>query len=126
MAKACSIFFSRGNISEEHPTASMQLYLAAMDDIIPRRRSKVSLSSTNAITLAAALQSHYGRHSTQIARWWENTNNEAMAAKLHFPVEKLKDVSITSTTNDTIKLKKNKFKVVDKISADRKHFPKEC
>ena len=45
-----------------------------------------------------------------------------MAAKLHFPLEKIKSVSITSATTHAIKLK---FQVVDEISAHGKHFPKE-
>ena len=45
-----------------------------------------------------------------------------MATKLHFPLEKLKGVSITSATTHAIKLKKNKFQVVDEISADGKYF----
>ena len=125
VANACSLLFAWANISEWHPTAVMHLYFTAMDDIIPRRRSKMSLSPTDAKTLAAALQSHSGRRSAEIARWWENRTNKAMAAKLHFPLEKLRGVSITSATTHAIKLKKNKFQVVDEISADRKHFRKE-
>ena len=125
VANACSILFVWANISEWHPTVVMHIYFKAMDDIIPRRQSKMSLTSTDARPLAAALQSHSGRRSAEIAQWWENRNNKAMATKLHFPLEKLKGVSITSATTHAIKLKKNKFQVVDKISADGKYFPKE-
>ena len=125
VANAWSILFTWANISEWHPTAVMHLYFIAMDDIIPRRRSKMSLSSTDAKALAAALQSHGGRRLAEIAQWWENTNNKDMAAKLHFPFEKLKGVSITSATTHAIRLKKNKFQVVDEIGADGKQFPKE-
>ena len=103
----------------------MHMYFTAMDDIIPRRRSKMSLTSTDAQVLATALQSHNGTRSAEIAQWWENRNNEAMAAKLDFPLEKLKGVSITSATTHAIKLKKNKFQVVDEIKADGKYFPTE-
>ena len=75
--------------------------------------------------MAAALQSHSGRRSAEFAFWWENRNNKAMAAKLYFPFQKLKGVCITLATTHTIKLKKNNFRVVDEISADGKHFPKE-
>ena len=37
----------------------------------------------------------------------------------------MKELSITSVTTHTIKLKKNKFQVVDKISADKVLFAKE-
>ena len=125
VANACSILFAWAHISEWHPTAVMHMYLTAMDDIIPRCRSKMSLTSTYARVLATSLQSHSGKRSAEIAPWWENRNNKAMAAKLHFPLEKLKGVSITSTTTHATKLKKNNFPVVDKISADGKYFPTE-
>ena len=125
VANACSVLFSWANISKWHPTAVMHLYFTATDNIIPRRRSKMSLSSTHTKILAAARHSHSGRRLAEIARWWENRNNKAMAAKLHFPLEKVKSVSITSSTTHTIKLKKNKLQVVDEISADGKDFPKE-
>ena len=125
VANACSILFAWANISEWHPTAVMHMYFTAMDDIIPRRRSKMSLTSTDARVLATARQSHSGRRSAETAQWWENRNNKAMAAKLHFPLEKLKGVSITSATTHAIKPKKNKFQVVDEIGANGKYFPTE-
>ena len=60
-----------------------------------------------------------------VTQWWENRNNKAIASKLHIPLEKLQGVSITSATTHAIKLKKNKFQVVDQISADGKYFPQE-
>ena len=125
VANACPILFTWANISKWHPTAVMHLYFAAMGNIIPCRRSKMSLSSADAKALAATLRSQSGGRSAELARWWENKNNKAMAAKLHFPLENLKGVSITSATTHAIKIKNNKFKVVDEINADGKHFPKE-
>ena len=77
VANTCSILFSWANISEWHPIVVIQLYFTAMYDIVPRRRSRMSFSSTDAKTLAAALQSHSGRAAklpgggrTEITRPW--------------------------------------------------------
>ena len=125
IANICSLLFAWANITEWSPTAVMHMYFLVMDCIIPRRKSHLSLTVADAKAMAAALQAHDGRNSVAVTQWWENRNNKAMASKLHIPLEKLQGVSITSATTHAIKLKKNKFQVVDQISANGKYFPQE-
>ena len=94
VTKACSILLAWANITEWNPAAGMHPYFTAMDDIIPRRLSKMSLSLADAKALPAVLRSQSGRRSADLARWWENRNNKAMAAKFHFPLEKFIGVSV--------------------------------
>ena len=101
------------------------MYFTAMDDIIPRRRSKMSLTSTDARALAAAVQSHSGKRSAEIAQRWENRSNKRDGSETPLPSGKIERSLIMSPTTHAIKLKNNKFQVVDEISADGKYFPKE-
>ena len=104
------------------PDTTIKLYWEFIKHAV-RRKSHVTTISSNAQEVLAIATSANEEDKERVKAWWTKKQNAAMAASIGVDMHRLKGTNITSQTARVLRISSQKFRIIDKVSADGKHFP---
>ena len=104
------------------PDATIKLYWELIKQAV-RRKSDVAAISSEAQEVLAIASSANEEDKERVKAWWTKKQDAAMAASIGVDMHRLKGTNITSQTARVLRISSQKFRIIDKVSADGKHFP---